>query len=119
MPERRVQPASSAPQPYLPTGPLKGKRVGHTFTKHGSHNTHELTQEAKNTGRPVGQWLDDAAAEQFIAGKLPELAQGTKTFDLPPGLGQQLNPDGTTMPANKVTLVPSKTGVKTAYPFAE
>ena len=98
---------------------MQGKRVGHTFTKHGSHNTHELTMEATNSGRPVGQWLDDAAAEQFIAGKLPELSQGAKTFDLPPGFGRQINPDGTFSPANRVTLVPSKTGVKTAYPFTE
>lgn len=75
--------------------------------------------EAKNSGRPVGQWLDDTAAEQFIASKLAELTQGTKTFDLPPGLGRQINPNGTFSPANKVRLVPSKSGVRTAYPFTE
>lgn len=104
---------------YTPSGPLRGKRIGHTFTKHGSHNTTELTMEAANSGRPAGQWLDDAAAERFIASKLPELSSGAKTFDLPPGLGRQINPDGTVSPADKVTLVPSKTGVKTAYPFME
>ncbi len=107
------------PAAHLPDGPMRGKRVGHTFTKHGRHNTHELTQEATNSGRPVGQWLDDAAAERFIAGKLADLSQGTRTFELPPGLGRQINPDGTDLPATRVTLVPSKTGVKTAYPFAE
>lgn len=75
--------------------------------------------EAASSGRPVGQWLDDAAAERFIADKLPELSSGAKTFDLPPGLGRQINPDGTSSSANKVILVPSKTGVKTAYPFTE
>ena len=75
--------------------------------------------EAANSGRAVGQWLDDVAAEQFIADKLPELSQGAKSFDLPHGLGQQINPDGTSSPANKVILVPSRTGVKTAYPFTE
>ena len=104
---------------HVPTGPMQGKRVGHTFTKHGSHNTHELTMEATNSGRPVGQWLDDVAAEKFIADKLPELTQGAKTFDLPSGLGRQIDPDGTLSPANRVTLVPSETGVKTAYPFTE
>ena len=98
---------------------MQGKRVGHTFTKHGSHNTYELTLEATNSGRPIGQWLDDVAAELFIADKLPELVQGAKSFDLPHGLGRQINPDGTFTPANRVTLVPSKTGVKTAYPFTE
>lgn len=98
---------------------MQGNRVGHTFTKHGSHNTDEFTSEATNSGRSVGQWVDDAAAERFIASKLPELAQGPKTFDLPPGLGRQINPDGTFIPATQATLVPSKSGVKTAYPFAE
>lgn len=98
---------------------MQGRLIGHTFTKHGSHNGYELTMEATNSGRPVGQWLDDSAAEEFIAGKLHELSQGAKTFDLPPGLGRQINPDGSFSPANKVTLVPKKTGVKTAYPFTE
>lgn len=104
---------------HVPNGPLRGKRVGHTFAKHGSHNTHELTLEAANSGRPVGQWIDDVAAEQFIASKLPELSRGAATFDLPPGVGRQIDPDGTFSPANRVRLVPSKTGVKTAYPFTE
>jgi len=63
--------------------------------------------------------LDDAATEEFIASRLPELTQGPKTFDLPPGLGRQINPDGTFIPATKAILVPSKTGIKTGYPFAE
>ena len=98
---------------------MRGKRIGHTFAKHGSHNTHALLLEAANSGRPVGQWVDDSAAEQFIASKLPELTEGTKTFDLPAGLGRQINPDGLFVPATKATLVPSSSGVKTAFPFAE
>ena len=93
--------------PHVPSGPLRGSRVGHTFTKHGSHNTLELILEAVNSGRPVGQWLDDDEAERFIASKLPDLAQGSLTFDLPPGLGCQINPDGTIVPATKARLVPS------------
>lgn len=107
------------PPHYTPTGPLKNKRVGHTFEKHGSHNTHELQLQAKNSGMPQGQWMDDAAAEDFIASKLPELTNGAKTFDLPPGLGQQINPDGSMISANKATLVPSGSGVKTAFPLFE
>lgn len=94
-------------------------RVGHTFSKHGSHNTDELRLEATHSGRPVGQWLDDPAAERFIASKLPELTQGPKIFDLPPGIGRQINPDGSLAPATKAMLVPSNAGVKTAYPSAE
>ena len=111
-------PSSPGP-PYRPTGPMKGTRVGHTFTKHGSHNTRELLLEAANTGRSIGQWLDDPAAERFIASCLLGLSQGSQTFDLPPDLGRQINPDGTFTPATKATIVPSKSGVKTAYPFAE
>ena len=94
-------------------------RVGHTFTEHGSYNTRELISEASHSGRPIGQWADDPAVEQFIAEQLPELAQGSRTFDLPSGLGRQINPDGSFEPANKARLVPSGVGVKTGYPFAE
>jgi hypothetical protein len=104
---------------YVPKGALAGKKIGHTFAKHGSHNTFELAMEAKNSRMPVGQWIDDEAAEAFIGSKLPELKQGAKTFDLPPNIGRQINPDGSYHPANKAILVPSKSGVKTAFPFFE
>ena len=54
--------------------------------------------------------------EAFIASHLDELANGAKTFDLPQGFGRQILPDGTFLPATKVRLVPSKSGVKTAFP---
>jgi len=94
--------------------PMAGKRIGHTFTKHGVDNTERLLKEAAGSGRSVGQWLDDGAAEQFIADHLSELTQGARTFDLPEGLGCVVNPEGTFTPATKVRLVPSKSGVKTA-----
>ena len=68
------------------SGAMDGRRVGHTFTKHGSGNTQQLLKEAAGSGKPVGQWLDDAAAEQFIAERIGQLSQGARTFDLPPGL---------------------------------
>jgi hypothetical protein len=104
---------------HVPSGSMAGKKIGHTFTKHGSHNTHELAMEARNSGRPVGQWTNDAAAEAFIGSKLPELTQGAKTVDLPPGIGRMLTPDGGFIPANKARLVPSGSGVKTSFPFFE
>lgn len=107
------------PTHFVPAGSLKGKRVGHTFRKHGSHNTDELSREAAGTGQPVGQWVDDTAAEEFIGERLDQLASGAATFDLPAGIGRQIEPDGSFTPANKARLVPSKTGVKTAFPFAE
>lgn len=39
-------------------------------------------------GREVGQWLDDAAAEQLIADHLGQLKNGARTFDLPKGMGR-------------------------------
>jgi hypothetical protein len=72
--------------------------------------------QAVNSGRVQGQWLDDVAGEAFIASHLDELANGAKTFDLPQGFGRQILPDGTFLPATKVRLVPSKSGVKTAFP---
>ena len=98
---------------------MQGKCIGHTFTKHGSHNTGELTSEAANSGRPIGQWLEDAAAEAFIASKLPELTRGASSLELPPGIGRQINPGGDFVAATKARLVRSGTGVKTAYAFAE
>jgi len=61
--------------------------------------------------------VDDSGAEQFIAGKLSELSQGAKIFEIPAGLGREINADGTYSTANRVLLVPSKSGVKTAYLF--
>jgi hypothetical protein len=66
-----------------------------------------------------GQWLDDVAAEKFIAQRLDQLKNGAKTFKLPSGMGRMVNPDSTFSPATHVRLVPSKTGVKTAFPKIE
>jgi RHS repeat-associated protein len=103
-------------QAYEPTGALKGKTFRHTWSKHGSHNTYELQMEAKNSGKAQGQWIDDIKSEQFIAEHLAELKNGAKVFDLPAGLGRIVNPDGTFSPATKAKLVPSGSGVKTAFP---
>lgn len=73
--------------------------------------------EAKNTGRSQGQWIDDIAAEKFIAKNLDKLKKGPITVELPTGLGRVVNPNGTFSPATHARLVPSGLGVKTAYPF--
>ena len=91
-------------------------KKGHTFDKHGSHNTHELQMEAKNTGQSLGQWINDSAAENFIAKNLDKTKNGTVIVKLPEGLGKIVNPDGTFSPATHAVLVPSGSGVKTAYP---
>jgi hypothetical protein len=105
--------------PYIPEGPMVGKRIGHTFNKHGSHNTEQLLKQAKGSGMPQGQWIDDVAAEKFIAERLDQIKNGAKTFELPPGMGRVVNPDGTFTQATHARLVPSNTGVKTAFPMIE
>ncbi len=91
-------------------------KKGHTFDKHGSHNTHRLKMEAKNSRRSQGQWIDDIGAENFIAKNLDRTKNGTIMIELPKGLGRVVHPDGTFSPATHAILVPSGSGVKTAYP---
>ncbi len=102
---------------HIPNGPMKGKSIKHTFTKHGSHNTHQLKMQAKNSKMPQGQWINDVKAEKFIADNLGKLKNGPVTVELPKGLGRVINPDGTFSTATHVRLVPSSSGVKTAYPI--
>ena len=75
--------------------------------------------QAKYSGVALGQFLDDAAAEEFIASHLPGLTQGPRNFDSPSCLGRVINPDGTFTTANKIRIIPSGSGVKTAYPMYE
>lgn len=41
----------------------------------------------------------------------------TTTVSIPEGLGQVITPTGEIVPATKVIVVPSATGIKTAYPI--
>lgn len=100
-------------------GTMAGRKVGHTFSQHGAPRTDQLLAEAAGSGRPVVQWLDDAAAEELIAARLPQLKSGARTFDLPEGLGRIIHPDGAFATATKARLVPSGGGVKTAYPVID
>jgi hypothetical protein len=99
---------------------MAGRRLGHTFTKHGSDNTYQLVQEATNSRKAVGQWIDNARAEKFIADRLDQLKNGAKTFDdLPEGVGRMIHPDGTATPATSARQIPSGNGVKSAFPATE
>jgi hypothetical protein len=68
-------------------------------------------------GKQIGQWLDDVAAKSFIAENLDKLHQGTVTIPLPKGMGRVIMPNGSFNAATHVTLVPSGSGVKTAFPI--
>jgi hypothetical protein len=91
-------------------------RLGHTFTKHGSGNTNFLTKLANGSNTSVGQWLDDVIAQKFIGKNLGNLKNGAIEIPIPKGLGRIVNPDGSFTEATHAVLVPSGTGVKTAYP---
>ena len=116
---KAAQPDKVAKTVHVPNGAMSRKRIGHTFSKHGSHNTKQLLMQAKNSGLMQGQWVDDVAAESFIARNLDKTKNGAVTLELPKGLGRVVNPDGTFSPATHARLVPSGSGVKTAYPLIE
>jgi RHS repeat-associated protein len=92
------------------------KQFGHTFTEHGAKRAlQELIDRARALG-PQGRWLDNDKAAQYLSqfqGKLT----GPTTVPIPPGLGQIVHADGTIAEALQATIVPSATGLKTAYPI--
>ena len=92
------------------------KQFGHTFTEHGAKRAlQELIDRARALG-PQGRWLENDKAAEYLSqfqGKL----SGPTTIPLPPGLGQIMNADGSVVPAVQAILVPSATGLKTAYPI--
>ncbi|MBL8614469.1 MAG: hypothetical protein JNM72_02560 [Deltaproteobacteria bacterium] len=98
-------------------GAMKGKPLGDALGKHGCENAEQRQRPGEAFKKPIGLWLDDIAGGQFIAGHLGQLKTGTKKFDLPPGLGRVVNPNGTFSEATRARLVPSGSGVNTAYPI--
>jgi RHS repeat-associated protein len=97
--------------------PLTKKAFGHTFDIHGEGATDFLTNRAAGSGAAQGQFLDNQAAAEFINDNLGQLKNGAVSLPLPEGLpARMINPDGTYGVATKVRLVPSGSGVKTAYP---
>ncbi|SDP95280.1 LysM peptidoglycan-binding domain-containing protein, partial [Paracidovorax cattleyae] len=97
--------------------PITKAKFGHTFTNHGEGATEFLTGRARGTGMAMGQFLDDQMAARLIIENLGNLKNGAISIPIPEGFPARLiMPDGSYMPASSVRLVPSKTGVKTAYP---
>jgi RHS repeat-associated protein len=93
------------------------KQFGHTFSTHGAgaKNTKSLVDRARSTGNNQGQWLDNQKAAEFLYSK-GEITEVT-TLDLPAGMGQVITPTGEIINATKVIVVPSASGIKTAYPI--
>ncbi len=106
---------------YKPTGPMVGKRIGHTFEKHGLHNTNLLKMIAKNGNIPQGQWLNEIEAEKFIARHLSQLGNGARDIPIPANLrniGRVFrNGDAAILSPTHIRLVPSGSGVKSAFPI--
>jgi RHS repeat-associated protein len=101
-----------------PPNPKSRPQFGHTFDTHGEgeKNTQNLAGRAAGTGDPQGQWLDNQKAADALSQHYP--LDQPKVVDIPPGLGQVINPDGTTTPATRAQLVPKQDGTfKTAYPI--
>ena len=93
------------------------KEFGHTFNTHGSgaKNTKSLTDRARSTGTNQGQWLDNQKSAEYLK-SLGEIKE-TITVSIPNGLGQVITPTGKIVPATKAIVVPSETGIRTAYPI--
>ncbi|WP_229685000.1 polymorphic toxin-type HINT domain-containing protein, partial [Deinococcus roseus] len=92
-------------------------QFGHTFSTHGAgtKNTKSLIDRARGTGNDQGQWLDNEAASKYLGG-LGEIKE-VITVEIPRGLGQVIKPNGEIVTATHALIVPSKTGIKTAYPY--
>jgi len=92
------------------------KEFGHTFNTHGAgtKNTKSLTDRALGTGTNQGQWLDNQKSAEYLK-SLGDIKEPT-TVSIPEGMGQVITPTGEILPATQATVVPSATGIKTAYP---
>lgn len=70
---------------------------------------------AISTGNNQGQWLDNQEAAEYLK-SLGDITKPT-IVSIPKGLGQVITPAGEIVPATKAIVVPSSTGIKTAYPI--
>ncbi|MGB8451369.1 MAG: hypothetical protein WCD89_03465, partial [Anaerocolumna sp.] len=93
------------------------KEYGHSFNTHGSgeKNTKGLMDRARNTGNNQGQWLDNQKTAEYLK-SLGDIKEPT-TVSIPEGLGQVITQTGEIVPATKAVVVPSASGIKTAYPI--
>ncbi|MFE3186609.1 RHS repeat-associated core domain-containing protein [Streptomyces violascens] len=94
---------------------------GHSFSEHGAgaKNTKSLTDRARSTGNPQGQWLDNDKALDFLKAQHdPDGA--VREVAIPKGMGHVIMPNGEIVEANYARLVPKPDGTyKTAFPIAK
>ncbi|MBW3518533.1 hypothetical protein [Flavobacterium sp. NKUCC04_CG] len=97
---------------------LTKKTFGHTFTTHGDNMTNFLLNRAKGSGMVQGQFLNNQKAAQFILDNVSKTLNGAVNIPIPKGFPARIiMPDGTFKAATHIRLVPSGSGVKTAYPL--
>lgn len=108
---------------YTPTNtstvPMKNDsaQFGHTFSEHGAKPANkELADHARSIGGTQGQWTDNQQAADYLSQYLDGLS-GPTTVPIPKGLGQVIQADNTAAPATQAVIVPSPTGIRTAYPI--
>jgi hypothetical protein len=95
---------------------LKGFDV--VWEKHGPHKAYELIRKASSGTAPPQGWfsVQPARLEAWIFEQMPSLGNGAKTLIAPGLWGRVAMPDGRIEMTNRIRLVPSGAGVKTAYP---
>lgn len=94
---------------------------GHTFSEHGAgtKNTSSLTDRARSTGNPQGQWLDNDKALDFLKSQHDPNGK-VREVEIPKGMGQVIMPDGEIVEATHARLVPKPDGTyKTAFPIVK
>lgn len=94
---------------------------GHSFSEHGAgaKNTQSLTDRARSTGNPQGQWLDNDKALDLLKSHHDPNA-GVREVEIPKGMGQVVMPDGKIVEATHARLVPKPDGTyKTAFPIVK
>lgn len=77
-----------------------------------------IMNRASGSGLAQGQFLDNQAAASFINNNLGQLNNGATNIPIPEGFpARVINPDGSFDIPTHIRLVPSGSGVKTAYPL--
>ncbi|CAM3768453.1 MafB-like protein [Flavobacterium branchiophilum] len=96
------------------------KTFGHAFLKHGEKNLKKLIEIARQKKIPQGMWKNNEQAAEIIKKNFDNLIEGENIIDIPKGIGQVINPDGSIIEATKAIVVKNADGatniLTTAYP---
>jgi RHS repeat-associated protein len=115
-----IDPLGLTPYPAgeINWSPKSTKTFGHTFTRHGQKQFKKLKGRAASTGQAQGHWLDDEGAAALMKNEYRPEATEPYEVAIPPGLGQVINPDGTTTAATVARLVPMRGGIyRSGFPL--